>query len=135
MADTLNPVLEVLKIIKNNHLSNDSLDLHFNSYMKNHAILIVGPKSTDKKQIEEAKIAERDARNSLFVLYSLLNMKPAEREQIISAVRRIREVDPYSEVPGELNINPAHIDSAVIYSVKEILAPKKKKMFIPKKGN
>jgi len=120
-----NKVYEILKIIKDNHLSNDALDRHFNIYMKNHAILTIGPKSSDPKQIEEIKNAQNEARNALLVLYSLLETKPKEREKIISAVRKVQEIDPYENVPGELDINPAHIDSAVLYSIKDILYPKK----------
>lgn len=120
-----NKAYEILKIIKDNHISNDTLDRHFNVYMKNHAILTVGPKPSNAKQLEEIKTAQNEARNALLVLYSLLETKPKEREKIISAIRKIQEVDPYENSPGELDINPAHIDSAVLYSIKDILYPKK----------
>ena len=122
-----NPILEVVRIIKENHLSSDAMDRHFNIFMKNRAILTIGPKPSSAKQLEEVKIAQTDARNALFVLYSLLKAKPKDREKVISAIRKIQEIDPYQDLPGELEINPAHVDSAVLYSVEDILFPKQPK--------
>lgn len=119
-----NAILEAVKIIKNNHLSNEALDLQFNAYMRNHAIVYLEQKPIDPKKLEEAKGAQLEARNALWVLYSLLNMKPNEREAVISAVRKIKEPQ-FGNEPGEAEINPAQIDSAVLYSIKDILYPKK----------
>ena len=122
-----NKTYEILKVIKDNYLSNASFDRHFNAYIKSHAVLTVGPKPSDPKQLEEIKFAQIEARNALLILYSLIKSKPKDREKIISTIRKAREVDPYGDAPGELDLTPAHIDTAVIYSVEDILYPKKTK--------
>jgi len=129
-----NKVYEILKVIKDNHLTNATFDRHFNIYIKNQAILTVGPKPSDPKQLEEIDSARNQARNALLVLYSLVKTKSKDREKIISAIRKIQEIDPYENTPSELDITPAHIDSAVLYSIEDILYPKKTK-FSPKKAN
>jgi hypothetical protein len=68
-----------------------------------------------------------ETKKALAVLYTLLKMKPKERERVISSVRKVHETDPYSDLPGELDITPAHIDPAVLYSIEDILYPKKMK--------
>ncbi|MEM2974478.1 MAG: hypothetical protein QW112_02535 [Candidatus Micrarchaeia archaeon] len=113
------------EIIKNNHISNTDFDLQFNKYVSANSIL-KGLKTPESGQtLEDAKNSRREAKNALAVLYSLVNMKPVDRVEIISRFRKVRESDQYSDLPGELDITSAHIDSAVLYSVKDILNPKK----------
>jgi len=85
---------------------------------------------------EDIKKELLETKKALAVMYTLLKMKPKEREQIISKVRKVHEGDVFSDAPGELDITPAHIDSAVVYSIEDILYPKKeKKTAIKKKLN
>jgi len=83
--------------------------------------------------LEDVKKEMLETRKALAVMYNLLKMKPKEREQVINRVRKIHEVDAFADTPGELDITTAHLDSAVLYSIEDILYPKKEKKLSAKK--
>jgi len=112
-------------IVKNNKLTQATFDLYYNQYVSANAVSM-GLKALNPGQsLDEIKNTKKAAKNNLVVLYTLINMKPKDREQLISKVRKVQETDPYSDMPGELDITVGHIDSAVLYSAKDILFPKK----------